>query len=279
MSSNTGAADDEWAQGLVGELEQADNEDQAFAALSRLRDETAATYFSGKGVVSDERREGDVEVAGYPGFCLRTISGEEIALLESGEEAARKLLGWKVGAVIMLTMSQFGSTQVQHACVEALFSISNPLDATPSDTALLLSSFCDELDYECRGMGPFAYCRAWGQSDVCVKLLGAVPLLRGSSSSVVRGDLTAADIDDETDCYLPDFMAAIGHFARMGWAMALVGSGALGVMVVVANLLSPHTSSRETNTTSHFTLQACYDAVPHLLDVRQNNGWDPDFFC
>lgn len=53
----------------------------------------------------------------------------------------------------MSTLGQFGSTKVQYACVEAPFSISNPLDATPSDTALLLSSFCDELDYEGRWKG------------------------------------------------------------------------------------------------------------------------------
>ena len=52
-------------------------------------------------MVSDEPRVGDVKVAGCPGFCLRTISGGEIELLEAGTEAVRKLLGWQVGAVIM----------------------------------------------------------------------------------------------------------------------------------------------------------------------------------
>jgi hypothetical protein len=85
----------------------------------------------------------------------------------------------------------------------------------------------------------------------------------------------------DTDAFvLGNLKDILHHIVGRGFVpvCSLVGSGALGVVVVVANLLSPHTSSRETNTTSHFTLQACYDAVPHLLDVRQNNGWDPDFF-
>lgn len=253
-------------------MEQADNEEEAIAALNRLCDQATAVVPS----LGEEECEGDIRVeVGCPqGYVLRTISEEDVAVLESDAECVRKLLGWKLGAVIISAMDKFSSAKVQHACVEALHCIATSLDTTPSDKALLLSSFCDQLDcVEC-GLSPFhkyVYRRAWEQSDVCDKLLGGVPLLRVSSSS----ELTFADIDHDTDCALPDFFSAICDFARLGWATELVGSGALNIVTMVVKLLSPHTSTSAN--TIDFTLVACYNAVHHLLDVRQN-GWDTKFF-
>ena len=80
-------------------MEQADNEEEAIAALNRLCDQATAVVPS----LGEEECEGDIRVeVGCPQGCvLRTISEEDVAVLESDAECVRKLLGWKLGAVII----------------------------------------------------------------------------------------------------------------------------------------------------------------------------------